>query len=182
MAGKRYGALPQRRDSFAVMDSARFLLYSRAYATLGRVTPIPADCGRLCGAKCCSGDDNAGMILFPGEAEFIANADFLNISKSKMHGTDIDFASCSGTCKRQLRPLSCRIFPLAPFWDGEELKVAPDPRAKYLCPLLGAEEFISPDFYSAVFDAFSILVSDPEISDMLRHYTGMLEEYSVFSK
>ena len=163
------------------MDSTRFSLYSRAYALLGRVTPIAADCGRLCNAKCCAGDENTGMILFPGECEFISNASFLNISKSNMQGMEIDFATCNGVCKRQLRPLSCRIFPLAPFWNGEELKIAPDPRAKFLCPLLDAEEFISKEFYSAVEEAFSLLVEDAEISDMLIHYTKMLEEYLVFS-
>jgi hypothetical protein len=41
--------------------------YKRAYARLGRLTPIPADCGKLCGKRCCQGGEDDGMILFPGE-------------------------------------------------------------------------------------------------------------------
>ena len=41
--------------------------YRYAYSLLEEVTPLPADCGQLCGAACCKGDDETGMYLFPGE-------------------------------------------------------------------------------------------------------------------
>ncbi len=162
------------------MDTKLFSLYSRAYAILGNITPIPADCGELCGAKCCAGDENSGMILFPGEKDFLSRADFLKIKERDMNCFTVDFAVCKGRCTRRLRPLSCRIFPLAPFWDGANLEILPDPRAKYICPLLKAPDLISPEFCQAVKDAFLILVEQPDISETLKHYTGMLREYLRF--
>ncbi len=164
------------------MDMNLFSLYSRAYAILGNITPIPADCGELCGAKCCAGDQNSGMILFPGEKEFLSRADFLNIQERDINGFPVDFATCDGRCSRRLRPISCRIFPLAPFWDGEALKILPDPRAAYICPLLKASEFISPEFTRAVEEAISALVKHPGISEMLVHYTRMLKDYAKFTE
>ena len=72
------------------------ILYQQAYACLGRITPIPADCGKLCGAKCCKGNDDDGMILFPGEAEFLSSKEFLTIRESEMCGSRVEFASCKG--------------------------------------------------------------------------------------
>jgi len=156
-------------------------LLTRAYAHLGNITPIPADCGNLCGSKCCGGDADSGMILFPGEREFLSRVDFLICQTREMTGREVDFATCSGACRRNLRPLSCRIFPLAPFWDGQTLEIKPDPRAKYLCPLLEAEECITTEFYAAVERAFSVLIEDAETSDMLIAYTKMLKQYELFT-
>ena len=163
------------------MDSARLSRYTAAYAHLGNITPIPADCGRLCGAKCCSGSDDSGMILFPGEREFLSATSFLKIEKRDMHGVAVDFAVCSGRCRRILRPLSCRVFPLAPFWDGEKLEILPDPRARFICPLLEATSCISEEFVRAAKAAFSVLTEDAEISQMLIAYTAMLREYADFT-
>lgn len=164
------------------MDTKLFSLYSRAYALIGNLTPIPADCGELCGAKCCGGDENSGMILFPGEREFLSRADFLKTEDRDMGGAAVDFAVCQGKCQRRLRPLSCRIFPLAPFWDGSTLQILPDPRAEYICPLLKAQDLISPEFKDAVEQAFLILSEHPDISKMLMHYTKMLKEYMKFTR
>ncbi len=162
------------------MDTKLFSLYSRAYAILGNITPISADCGELCGAKCCAGDENSGMILFPGEKDFLSRADFLEVKERDMNGFPVDFAICKGSCSRRFRPLSCRIFPLAPFCDGETLEILPDPRAKYICPLLKAADLISPEFSQAVEEAFQILIGHPDISQMLVHYSNMLREYMRF--
>jgi hypothetical protein len=42
-------------------------LYKHIYKLLEDVTPIKADCGKLCNAACCEGDDETGMYLFPFE-------------------------------------------------------------------------------------------------------------------
>ena len=34
---------------------------------LRELTPLKTDCGRLCGGACCEGDEETGMLLFPGE-------------------------------------------------------------------------------------------------------------------
>ena len=38
-----------------------------ARALLENATPLKGDCGRLCRAACCAGDEETGMLLFPGE-------------------------------------------------------------------------------------------------------------------
>ena len=40
----------------------------KALDELENITPLkPFNCGKLCSARCCSGGDNDGMGLFPGE-------------------------------------------------------------------------------------------------------------------
>lgn len=40
----------------------------KALDELENITPLkPFNCGKLCSACCCSGGDNDGMGLFPGE-------------------------------------------------------------------------------------------------------------------
>lgn len=158
-----------------------YALYTSAYITLGNITPIPADCGELCSAKCCGGDNDSGMILFPGEAELLSGAEFLSIEKRDMNGVQVDFAVCSGKCRRNLRPLSCRVFPLAPHWDGKALTIIPDPRARYICPLLQAQDCITDEFRQACLDTFSKLLENDEVSQMLLSYSQMLDEYVNFT-
>ena len=41
------------------------------YSVLRKTTPLDFDCGKICNGKCCKGDENTGMIIFPGEEEFL---------------------------------------------------------------------------------------------------------------
>lgn len=154
-------------------------LYAEAYAALATVTPIPADCGKLCNNKCCHGDEEHGMILFPGEAEFLG----IKCQKSEMNGETVGFFTCSGTCHRNRRPLSCRIYPFAPYYKDGVLSVIPDPRAKYICPLLQADAigFVQEEFVSAIHTAFTALLQSSEIETMLVRYSEMLDEYKKFT-
>ena len=155
-------------------------LYQSAYAELATVTPIPADCGKLCKNKCCHGDEDHGMILFPGEAEFLG----IYCKTLQMNEFPVGFFTCSGTCRRPRRPLSCRIYPFAPYYKDGVLSVIPDPRARYICPLLSEDaiKLIDPKFLSAIERAFSELIKSPEIREMLVHYSEMLDEYKRFTK
>lgn len=157
-----------------------FELYNKAYSEIGALTPISADCGKLCGAKCCQGDENMGMILFPGEEKLMKAYGF-PVRETKMNGVPVFFTTCPGRCKRPYRPLSCRIYPLAPDFRDGELKIAEDPRAKMSCPLLVAHA-VEDKFYDAVLRAFTILTEDPTICEMLTEYTAMLDKYRVFWK
>jgi len=152
-----------------------------AYREIGPLTPIPADCGRLCSARCCRGGAVEGMILFPDEKALVYPD--IRIEQRTMGARKVDFAVCNGQCKRHLRPLSCRIFPFAPMIEDGTLTVVPDPRAAYLCPLLlkDALGYISPQFISALERAFEPFLSDPEMRDFLLAYSHMLNEYKPFT-
>ena len=161
------------------MDSLS--VYRTAYARLHRATPIPADCGRLCKRRCCQGGKEDGMILFPGEEAMLPEDGTFAVSRCEMNGTSVGFAVCGGRCARPRRPLSCRIYPLAPYMDGAgRLLVVPDPRATYSCPLLKAPELFDPGFSRAVEAAFQDLLRLDGVAEMLRAYSGMLDAYRRF--
>ena len=102
-------------------NAARLLRYS---------TPLRADCGALCERACCKGDDETGMLLFPGETT--------PFRVTEKNGRRL--AVCGGTCRRAERPLSCRLFPFLPLpKDDGTIDVRPDPRGKGVCPLVRLE-------------------------------------------
>ena len=119
-------------------------IYKAIYRHLDDLTPLPLDCGELCGKLCCSSydDDETGMYLFPGERVMYEPVpDWAKIQKSGLvlAGEKVDFFDCNGKCNRTLRPLACRIFPLFPYIDiGGELHMIMDPRGKGICPLAKA--------------------------------------------
>lgn len=105
----------------------------KALDELENITPLkPFNCGKLCSARCCSGGDNDGMGLFPGEKElFESSMDFeINDSEGNFGEPVI---VCRGGCDRRKRPLACRIFPLFPLAVERENEIVivpvPDPRA-----------------------------------------------------
>lgn len=156
-------------------------LHEKVRRLFNGLTPIQADCGKLCGKRCCKGGKEAGMILFPGERELLP-PHFI-IEKRQMGEIEVDFAVCGGHCRRSDRPLACRIFPFAPYYENGVLTVRPDSRAAWLCPLLlpEAAEFIDPAFLEAVQNAFLLLLKQEEMPRFLTMYTAMLHEYERFT-
>lgn len=103
------------------------------YSLLRKETPLSFDCGKICNGKCCKGDENKGMILFPGEEKFLDE----NI-KIKETESGLKIAVCNGNCDRTKRPLSCRIYPLFPIvTEDGKIKTIIDLRAD--CPLKSCE-------------------------------------------
>jgi len=106
------------------------------YSLLRKETPLKEDCGKICNGKCCKGDNYTGMLLFPGEEKLIDK----NIEIKEIENGD-KIAVCNGSCDRNKRPLSCRIYPLFPMIinnEGkEEIKTIIDLRAD--CPLKSGE-------------------------------------------
>ncbi len=157
-------------------------LIRRAYSIIGRLTPIPADCGRLCGSICCRGGSNEGMLLFPGEEALLLRDPHFKIVRTKLNDKPAYMAVCHGSCLRSRRPLSCRIFPFSPYLEDNGLRVVPDVRAKLICPLLSKDYsvHISFDYLSALKRAFCLLASDPDIKEFLKDYKIMQDGYSKF--
>ena len=121
------------------MDALTAVL--RARELLTDVTPLRRDCGLTCGAACCRCDEDGqgGMLLFPGEEALydpLPEGFTLTADDGVMPGMRL--LTCVGSCRRDQRPLACRMFPLTPVLiasEGkEQLRVRVDPRAFAVCP------------------------------------------------
>ena len=150
------------------MDAA----VSSAREKLNNITPLKKDCGRICGARCCRSLDGeeTGMLLFPGEADAYSDRAGWEIRKTAKG----EMVLCPGTCSREERPLSCRLFPLLPLiGDDGEIRTVLDLRAAPVCPLARqGKEALDPAFIEAVREAGEILVQQEEQALFLE----MLEE------
>ena len=134
----------------------------RARELLAAVTPLKTDCGRVCGARCCRSldEEETGMLLFPGEAEAYTDREDWKIR----HTAQGELVVCSGSCNREERPLSCRLFPLLPL-IGEDgtIRVVTDLRAKAVCPLARqGKSALDPAFIEAVREAGKLLAQSEE--------------------
>lgn len=102
-------------------------LYKQINEILDSTTPLRKDCGLVCDKSCCKGDEGTGMLLFP----------FEKTSLTVKEKDGVRLCVCSGSCNRDERPLSCRIFPLFPYLSKEgELSIIPDVRGINVCPLV----------------------------------------------
>ncbi len=161
------------------------ILYRKAYRMLDDITPLKIDCGLLCKSRCCRGDSNMGMVMFPGEyGVFSEKQEFLRTRRENMNGSEVLFGTCTGRCDRKYRPLSCRIYPLVPVFDARgNLTVIMDPRARYTCPLvsgsLGLK--ISPMFKRRVCRIFKLLCGDSDIKKHISVLTSVIESYRKFT-
>ena len=146
-------------------------IIKNCYNLFENKTPLKYDCGKLCGGACCKGDENTGMVLFPGEEKFID-------PNTRIAETDgVKYAVCGGTCDRSRRPLSCRIFPLFPYMyrDGERVRVKAvrDIRAA-VCPL--CEDAIDGDFKKTVRRVGRFLACDSELREFTLSLSAELAE------
>ena len=168
-------------------EDAMIRIYKKAYSIIGNLTPIPADCGQLCNKACCKGDEDTGMYLFPFEELMLKNTeDWLNISKSDFNYTldrYADIAVCYKPCPRNKRPLSCRIFPLAPYIDKDgNFSIIIDKRAKSMCPLAFALDIneLDKNFVTAVHQACELLMNYRIIAKFIKSKSRLIDEFDIF--
>lgn len=159
-------------------------LYREIYKRFDELTPVSFDCGELCGKKCCEGDDESGMYLFPGEEKLFAGKENFSVLPTDffVNGKAVQLAVCHGACRREERPLSCRIFPLVPFYrKGSTLRIIRDPRAGF-CPLTSpaAVGQLNSAFVREVRHAFNVLVKIPAVADFLDALSYILDDYQKF--
>lgn len=143
----------------------------RAKQCIGLLTPLKGhDCGQLCQAACCRGDDSTGMLLFPGENTVLSVTELQNGDR---------LAVCDGSCDREQRPLACMLFPFFPTVD-EEGKVYGeiDARAYSVCPLAVHcdEVAFDPAFIRAVKKAGRILSEDEDCLRFMQRITSQIDE------
>lgn len=135
-------------------------LYKKAYEILGDLTPLKSDCGKLCSAACCKGDSTTGMRLFPHE----------ETNLKVVMGDGVKICVCNGSCERDFRPLSCRIFPFFPvLHKNGRITAEIDPRALRLCPLAENCDKVrfNKDFVTAVRKVGRLLCADPECREFI---------------
>ena len=145
----------------------------KAVSIIGELTPLSVDCGQLCDRACCNDGDGeeTGMLLFPSEEKIFEQYSWGHTVDTEFvlsNGRVIRLFVCDEYCKRECRPLSCRIFPL--FYDPDRDEVVTDVRGKGLCPLcfFSPDEEYDPDFVRAVHDAFEVLSEDDECMEFIR--------------
>ena len=143
-----------------------------ARALLSGLTPLKADCGRLCGGACCQGDEATGMLLFPGEEALYAHCAFARVLPAgfSLGGQGVSLLVCQGRCERENRPLACRLFPLfLRFREDGSTRVVMDRRARALCPLTGYGLYaLDSAFLDAARTAYDLLLADPACAAYLR--------------
>lgn len=143
-----------------------------ARALLSGLTPLKADCGRLCGGACCQGDEATGMLLFPGEEALYAHCAFARVLSAgfSLGGQGVSLLVCQGRCERENRPLACRLFPLfLRFREDGSTRVVMDRRARALCPLTGyGLSALDSAFLDAARTAYDLLLADPACAAYLR--------------
>jgi len=152
----------------------------RAMALLGDATPMLTDCGRLCGAACCDGSGNDGMLLFPNEACMVADATVQAITLDAFT-SPVRLMVCQGHCDRDTRPLACRLFPLMAFYrkDGT-LSVRTDARGRAVCPLChGPASALSREFREKALAVYALLMEDPEQAAFLRELMALEAQFRL---
>ncbi len=156
-------------------------IWHTSYQLLSFLTPLKTDCGVLCGAQCCKGGTDDGMLLFPGEELLLTESlreagapSGFSIRNSNIilesTGKPVQYLTCQGKCTREMRPMACRIFPLLPYLDAYgHIRVKPDLRAYAMCPLLSRSDLspIQSVFAQRVQKVFSMAVQIPGIIELL---------------
>lgn len=152
------------------MSSLNSVLAAREL--LRELTPLKTDCGRLCAGACCEGDENTGMLLFPGEEALYTSCDFSRVIPADfvLGGADVKLLVCTGRCERENRPLACRLFPLFLTFKADGVtKMRLDRRAKAVCPLTDyGIKSLDPEFKQVARKAYDILLEDDRCAAYLR--------------
>jgi len=163
------------------MPAHKYGLVREAYRILGASTPIRADCGELCGAACCDGGDDMGMLLFPGEAPRLAGIPGFRVIRIDYMETKQWLLICENGCDRELRPLSCRIFPLGPkVHEDGRVSVRLDPRARMLrCPL-AIMRYLDGQFTQRVHTALQMLGKNERMLAFMKAISSELDELERF--
>jgi len=164
------------------MNEITKLIYD-AYKIIGNLTPIKnADCGKLCDKICCKGDQ-AGMLLFPGEEDIFDGIHGFHIEEIEyMETPGIKLLLCDGECERGLRPLACRMFPVAPNFDKEGNIIAvPDIRGRRMCPIWDLE-YVDKTFIKIVKKTFELLAENEKQLSLMRLISSEINELKRFYK
>ena len=126
------------------------------------------------------------MYLFPGEKPlFVNRPGFFVVSSDFVYGgKNADLVICKEPCKRDLRPLSCRIFPLVPYFRKQTgLQIIRDPRAFSICPLAAkaAYPYLNRAFIRKTESIFHLLIQFHAVRMFLEGLSDILDDYLQFA-
>ncbi|MFA6809372.1 MAG: hypothetical protein WCR27_10325 [Eubacteriales bacterium] len=180
--------------------------YKAIYRLLDKVSPLDVDCGKLCGAICCTteGDETnldysdfeLGIYLLPGEDKiFTKKEHWLNWNYEMAEDYEfpdswsgkVYFIRCKTPpyCDRNMRPLQCRIYPLAPHitCDNNLILILSTANIPYICPLIEKKMELNKDFIKATYTVCKRLIKDPLIFDLIKmDSTKRINFQSVYPK
>ncbi len=159
----------------------KIYLIKKAYELLERVTPLTYDCGKLCSGRCCKGDGDTGMWLFPYEEEIIKDIEGFEI-KDCDGNNGYQMVVCEGYCDRKTRPLSCRIYPFFPMITEDGYDARADIRGVSSCPILYKN--IKPDyaFIRQLRKVARLFDRDETLRNYIIDINSMLDEIENFAK
>lgn len=183
--------------SVNIINITKIIEKAREY--LENVTPVKSDCGLMCGSLCCKKpdyDNNGntgmkGMWLFPGESELYINNknfDIIHADGNESYPFLLCKYSCENGdfCKRNERPLFCRLFPYFPLVSeikrrGEtryRIKLIIHPAAVTICPVINFKLKITSDFSRAVRKAVYVMLNQKsDGGEELKSYIIKTGEY-----
>ena len=165
--------------------------YREIYDLLDEFSPLKCDCGMLCDSACCKSDPGVemGMYLLPGEDRIHDKRDsWLDWCLDDVEDYDFPdswsgkvwFVNCKGPgyCKRNLRPIQCRTFPLTPHLtvEGELRMIVIDEGLMYSCPIIDKQMKLDERFVQAAYKAWSRLIQDKKIFDLVYYDSRAREE------
>lgn len=154
--------------------------FKKLYALLESLTPLPVDCGQLCQAKCCTmWQEGIGVYLLPKEREFFKDEPWayikeLDEEEKIFNDLDTGLLICQGKCKRNKRPLFCRIFPLAAILrENGEVEIILDKDGIFICPLVqtGDITLLQKKFIEDVRLVWNELIKVESVYNYLKNYT-----------
>ena len=164
-----------------IKSTIRRSTWRAIYRLLDRVSPVPFDCGIVCGAACCLAEGDVGIYLLPGEDKIhVKKAGWLEWTTQDTEDYDfppswkgkVYFVKCKTPprCPRQLRPIQCRTFPLMPVIgeDGELQLIYDNTKLPYSCPLIESRAELSESFVRATATVWKHLIRDPLIYDLVK--------------
>lgn len=162
--------------------------YIKVWKKLEEPTPLMDDCGKLCDKKCCTGSENDGMLLFPGEELLFERLDenWYHIKDSNItlsDGYKVKLLVCEGECSRMNRPLSCRIFPLMPYLnDSGRVEFRLDLGGFGVCPIVyeSMENPVEEDFIESLYDAFPPLLKMERVIEFIEILSQQYDDTAGF--
>lgn len=130
-----------------------------------------------------------GIYLLPGEEKlFTRKENWLkwSIEDSEDYefpdswSVKIYFIRCKTPphCPREMRPLQCRFYPLAPYLteDGELKLILSPTELPYQCPLITEKIPLQESFIQATYTVWKRLLKDPLINDLVKMDSKVLRK------